>query len=68
MYGPVIIEDPDDGTDYDDELVVVLDDWIDGTGTTPDQVLELRREKGIYMGADSTHPEVVQRNRPPSAR
>src|SRR4029434_8515162 len=25
-------------------------------------------EKGIYMGADSTHPEAVKRNRPPSAR
>jgi len=25
-------------------------------------------EKGIYMGADSTHPEAVQRNRPPSVR
>jgi 2-keto-4-pentenoate hydratase/2-oxohepta-3-ene-1,7-dioic acid hydratase in catechol pathway len=24
-------------------------------------------EKGIYMGADSTHPEAVQRNRPPAA-
>ena len=25
-------------------------------------------EKGIYMGADSTHPEAVKRNRPPAAR
>jgi hypothetical protein len=25
-------------------------------------------EKGIYMGADSTNPEAVRRNRPPSAR
>jgi len=38
MYGPLIIEDPADGADYDDELVVVLDDWIDGTGTNPDEV------------------------------
>jgi FtsP/CotA-like multicopper oxidase with cupredoxin domain len=47
MYGPLIIEDPDDGGDYDDELVVVLDDWIDGTGTTPDQVLENLRKTGM---------------------
>jgi len=47
MYGPLIIEDPDDGKDYDDELVVVLDDWIDGTGTTPDQVLENLRKTGM---------------------
>jgi hypothetical protein len=25
-------------------------------------------EKGIYMGADSTHPEAVQRNRPQGVR
>ncbi|WP_165604730.1 multicopper oxidase domain-containing protein, partial [Mycolicibacterium elephantis] len=30
LYGPLIIEDPADGADYDDELVVVLDDWVDG--------------------------------------
>ncbi|MGE2691021.1 multicopper oxidase family protein [Mycolicibacterium pulveris] len=44
LYGPLVIEDPADGADYDDELVVVLDDWVDGTGRDPDQVLaELRR-------------------------
>lgn len=47
MYGPLIIEKPDDGRDYDDELVVVLDDWIDGTGTTPDQVLENLKKTGM---------------------
>jgi FtsP/CotA-like multicopper oxidase with cupredoxin domain len=47
MYGPLIIESPDDGKDYDDELVVVLDDWIDGTGTTPDQVLENLKKTGM---------------------
>ena len=25
-------------------------------------------EKGIYMGADSTNPEAVKRNRPPDVR
>jgi 2-keto-4-pentenoate hydratase/2-oxohepta-3-ene-1,7-dioic acid hydratase in catechol pathway len=25
-------------------------------------------DKGIYMGADSTHPDAVKRNRPPAAR
>lgn len=47
MYGPLIIEDPDDGADYDDELVVVLDDWIDGTGTNPDQVAENLKKNGM---------------------
>ncbi|WP_135453557.1 multicopper oxidase family protein [Mycobacterium sp. DL99] len=47
MYGPLIVEDPADGKDYDDELVVVLDDWIDGTGTDPDQVAENLKSKGM---------------------
>ena len=47
LYGPLIIEDPDEKTDYDEELVLVLDDWIDGTGTNPDQVLENLRKTGM---------------------
>jgi multicopper oxidase len=47
LYGPLIIEDPDEKTDYDEELVLVLDDWIDGTGTNPDQVLENLRRTGM---------------------
>ena len=47
LYGPLIIEDRDEKADYDEELVVVLDDWIDGTGTNPDQVLENLRKNGM---------------------
>nr|WP_238390618.1 MULTISPECIES: multicopper oxidase family protein [unclassified Mycolicibacterium] len=47
MYGPLIIEDPEERVDYDEELVVVLDDWIDGTGTNPDQVAENLRKTGM---------------------
>jgi FtsP/CotA-like multicopper oxidase with cupredoxin domain len=47
LYGPLIIEDPDEKVDYDDQLVVVLDDWIDGTGANPDQVLENLRKTGM---------------------
>ncbi len=49
----------------------VVDFEIHGVGRMRLQVRDpLKRtwEKGIYMGADSTHPEAVQRNRPPSAR
>ena len=38
LYAPLIIDDPNEPGDYDAEWVVVLDDWIDGTGTTPDEV------------------------------
>ncbi len=47
LYGPLIIEDPDEKADYDEELVLVLDDWIDGTGTDPDQVLTKLRKTGM---------------------
>ncbi|MFX4287729.1 multicopper oxidase family protein [Janibacter sp. G349] len=40
LYAPLIIDDPNEPGDYDTEWVLVLDDWIDGTGTTPKQVLE----------------------------
>lgn len=39
LHGVVIVDDPREPGDYDAELVVVLDDWLDGTGRTPDQVL-----------------------------
>lgn len=39
LYGVLVIEDPNDPGDYDQEWIVVLDDWVDGTGRTPDGVL-----------------------------
>ncbi|WP_026926524.1 multicopper oxidase family protein [Granulicoccus phenolivorans] len=39
LYAPLIIDDPHEPGNYDAEWVIVLDDWIDGTGTTPDDVL-----------------------------
>lgn len=47
LYGPLIVEDPDEKVDYDGELVVVLDDWIDGTGTNPDEVFANLRKTGM---------------------
>ena len=53
LYGPLIVEDPNERVDYDDELVVVLDDWIDGTGKNPDQVLEELKTGGMKPMGDS---------------
>lgn len=50
LYAPIIVEDPADGADYDTELVVVLDDWLDGTGRTPDTVLADLIKNGMNMG------------------
>ncbi|SEP53529.1 multicopper oxidase family protein [Amycolatopsis saalfeldensis] len=54
LYGPLIVEDPADGKDYDAELVIVLDDWIDGAGTDPDAVLAGLKKNGMSMGGTPT--------------
>jgi FtsP/CotA-like multicopper oxidase with cupredoxin domain len=48
LYAPLIVDDPREPLAYDDEWVVVLDDWLDGLGRDPNDVLaELR---GGMMG------------------
>ncbi|MXM67994.1 multicopper oxidase domain-containing protein [Streptomyces sp. HUCO-GS316] len=56
LYAPLIVEDPREPLSYDDEWVVVLDDWVDGVTGTPDEVLaELRQGMGgMDMGGDSS--------------
>ncbi len=39
LYGVLIVDDPHEPGGYDAEWLVVLDDWVDGTGRTPDEVL-----------------------------
>ena len=39
LYGVLVVDDPDEPGRYDAEWIVVLDDWVDGTGRTPDRVL-----------------------------
>ena len=56
LYAPVIVEDPHEPLKYDDEWVVVLDDWLDGVTGTPDQALaELSKGMGgMDMGSASS--------------
>ena len=54
LYAPLIIDDPREPGGYDAEWVIVLDDWIDGTGTTPDEVLK----KLIAEGGEATSTEM----------
>ena len=39
LYGPLVVEDPDEPGRYDREAVLVLDDWTLGVGPTPEQFL-----------------------------
>lgn len=49
LYAPLIVEDPREPLSYDDEWIVVLDDWLDGVSGTPEEKLaELR--KGMMRG------------------
>jgi multicopper oxidase len=40
LYLPIIVDDPTEAGAYDAEWVVVLDDWTDGIGSTPQQVYD----------------------------
>jgi multicopper oxidase len=62
LYAPLIVDDPQEPGRYDDEWLIVLDDWLDGVDGDPDAVLaELRRGMGhmnagghMMMGATSS--------------
>ncbi|MBO3681927.1 multicopper oxidase family protein [Streptomyces sp. NEAU-YJ-81] len=47
LHAPLIVEDPKEPLSYDDEWVVVLDDWLDGVTGTPDEAFaELKQGMG----------------------
>lgn len=39
LYAPLIVEDPGEAGHYDTEWILVLDDWTDGVGKNPDEIL-----------------------------
>ncbi len=47
LYGTLLVDDPAEPGRYDRELVIVLDDWTDGVGRSPDQVLEDLQRRGM---------------------
>ena len=50
LYAPFLVDDPTEPGDYDHEWVVVLDDWTDGIGPSPEQILADLRNTGDHMG------------------
>lgn len=47
LYAPLIIDDPAEPGGYDAEWVLLLDDWTDGVGTSPDDILaEFKAQNG----------------------
>jgi FtsP/CotA-like multicopper oxidase with cupredoxin domain len=47
LYGPLIVDDPNERGDYDVEAVLVLDDWTDGWGKSPSAILADFRRNGM---------------------
>jgi FtsP/CotA-like multicopper oxidase with cupredoxin domain len=50
LYAAFVIDDPSEPGDYDHDWVVVLDDWTDGIGPSPEQILADLRSTGDPMG------------------
>jgi FtsP/CotA-like multicopper oxidase with cupredoxin domain len=48
LYAPFIIDDPDEPGGYDAEWIVVLDDWTDGVGPSPEQHLARLKADGAH--------------------
>ncbi|MFI7523407.1 multicopper oxidase family protein [Micromonospora globbae] len=59
LYGVLIVDDPHEAGRYDHEWIVVIDDWIDGTGRTPEDVLAALREMSGHGGTPGMHHEGV---------
>jgi FtsP/CotA-like multicopper oxidase with cupredoxin domain len=56
LYGVLVVDDPNEAGGYDAEWLVVLDDWVDGTGRTPDQVLaSLSSMSGMHGNGSGMH-------------
>jgi FtsP/CotA-like multicopper oxidase with cupredoxin domain len=50
LYGPFIIESAKEVKNYDDEFVLVLDDWLDGMPGTPEDAMKQLIAGGDRMG------------------
>ena len=51
LYAPLIVDDPTETVQYDQEWIVILDDWSDGVGKNPDEILaSLLDGSGISSG------------------
>jgi FtsP/CotA-like multicopper oxidase with cupredoxin domain len=47
LYAPLVVEDPAAVRDYGTDAVLMFDDWTDGLGRSPDQILGDLRAKGM---------------------
>ena len=55
LYAPLIIDDPAEPGGYDYEWVLVLDDWTDGVGKSPDDILAAFQAEHGTISEGMTH-------------
>ncbi len=73
LYAPFIVDDPAEPGGYDAEWVVVLDDWTDGVGPSPQDIYAGLRDSGGGMmgmhrgmdGGDVDYPLYLVNGRAP---
>lgn len=53
LYAPLIVEPAREELSYDEEAVLVLDDWLDGVAGTPDAQYKRLRGSGMNMSGGS---------------
>lgn len=49
LQAALVVEDPEEPGGYDDEVVLVLDDWTDGWGDSPKEILAGMARNGMDM-------------------
>ena len=49
LYAALIVDDPDETGAYDEEVVLILDDWTDGLGDSPSDILARLTREGMDM-------------------
>ena len=55
LYAPLIVADPAEPGGYDHDWVLVLDDWTDGIGRNPDEILAAYKAEGGTVGRGMNH-------------
>jgi FtsP/CotA-like multicopper oxidase with cupredoxin domain len=80
LYAVLLVEDPREKLEYDEEWTVVLDDWLDGVTGNPDAVLAKLQDSGAHgeqggegssevlsgPGGDVPHPHYLLNGRLPA--
>ncbi|TPW15367.1 MAG: ferroxidase [Acidimicrobiaceae bacterium] len=52
LYAPLIVEDPNDPVEFDIDVVLMLDDWLDGYGRTQEEVLAELQQGGGHSSME----------------